>query len=206
MTVTFARSRLLTWLAIAVVSPLALAAAPARAASAADNQKFTLDSVTFEGNQRVSTDKLNSIVGLQPGQKVDRDDIVQAFQNVIAEYQKDNVGGNIQPTMRQQGHHMSVVFQITEAAPAPVTVIHPTLDHETFTGNAKISSEKLLPALTIKPGSAVTNEQIIADRDALSNVYKAAKIGVLVKPVITKLPDNHYDVNFELVENPPASK
>jgi len=200
---TFARLRLIAGLAVALASPLTLSPVVAGAASSSDSQKFTLDSVTFEGNQRVSTDTLNSIVGLQPGQKVDRDDVVQAFNNVVAEYKKDNVGGSIQPTMRQQGHHMSVVFQITEAAPAPVTVVQPILDHETFTGNAKVSSEKLMPALTIKPGPPVTKEMVIADRDALSSVYKAANVGVMVKPAITNLPEGHIDLNFELDENPP---
>jgi outer membrane protein assembly factor BamA len=205
MPITFARLHVLGWLALGVAAPLAVTATPA-AASSADTQKFTLDSVTFEGNQRVSTDKLNAVVGLTPGQKIDRDDVVQAFNNVIAEYQKENVGGNIQPTMRQQGHHMSVVFQITEAAPAPVTVVQPVLDHETFTGNAKVSSEKLMPALTIKPGSEVTKEMVVADRDALTKVYKAANVSVSVKPTVTNLPGGHIDLNYELVENPPPAK
>jgi outer membrane protein assembly factor BamA len=203
MTTSFTRLLVLAGLAVCVAAPSTLSPQPAVAASTADAQKFTLDSVTFEGNQRVSTDTLNSIVGLQPGQKVDRDDVVQAFQNVIAEYKKENVGGSIQPSMRQQGHHMSVVFQITEAAPAPVTVVQPILDHETFTGNVKVSTEKLVPALTIKPGTAVTKEMVIADRDALTKVYKGANVGVMVKPAITNLPEGHIDLNFELDENPP---
>ena len=67
-------------------------AAPAMAAASSDATMFTLDSVTFVGNQRVTTDTLNGVVGLQNGQKVNRDSIVQAFQNVHRRIQEGKRG------------------------------------------------------------------------------------------------------------------
>jgi outer membrane protein assembly factor BamA len=197
--------RLLAALALAGAAPAVLRAPPALAASG-DTMMFTLDSVTFEGNQRVSTDTLNSVVGLEKGQQVNRDSIVQAFQNVTDEYKKENVGGTIQPVMKLSGKHMSVVFQISELAPAAPVTVQPVLDHETFTGNVKISSERLAPALTIKPGTPVTKEMIIADMNALSAVYKGANQSVLITPKMTTLPEGHLDLNFELNENPPKKE
>jgi outer membrane protein assembly factor BamA len=189
-------------LVLAGAAPAVLRPAPALAASA-DETMFTLDGVSFVGNQRVSTDTLNSVVGLEKGQKVNRDSIVQAFQNVQDEYKKENVGGSIQPTMKTRGTHMSVVFQISEEAPPPAVMVQPTLDHETFTGNVKVSSELLMPALTIKPGTQVTKEMVVADMTALSKVYKGANQGAMISPKVTSLPGGHIDLNFEINENPP---
>ena len=182
---------------------MASATMPAMAASKADSQMFTLDSVTFHGNARVTTEKLNSVVGLTVGDKVNRDSIVQAFQNVQDEYTKENVGGQIQPLMSTTPGHMKVTFEISEEAPAAAIVKNPTLDHETFTGNVKVPSDKLQAALTIKPGTEVTREMVVADLTALTAVYKAAQMGVTVTPKVTNLPGGHVDLNFEIVEGNP---
>jgi outer membrane protein assembly factor BamA len=195
--------RLLLLAASALIgaAPLALPPRPAFAANSTDSKMFTLSKVTFEGNSRVSTDTLNSVAGLSPGQKVNRQSIVDAFNNVVAEYKKENVGGSIQPEMVTKGSHMTVIFKITEEAPAKTVVIKPVVDHETFTGNKKISSDKLAPALTIKPGSEVTRDTVVADLTALSAVYKAAGIGATITPRVTNLPGGHLDLNFEIVEH-----
>ncbi len=195
-------ARLCLLAALAGAGTATLRATPVAAANG-DSMMFTLDSVTFTGNQRVSTDKLNSVVGLTPGQKVNRDSIVQAFQNVTDEYGKENVGGTIQPKMITKGTHMQVVFDITESAPPPVVTVQPTLDHETFTGNVKVPSAVLASALTIKPGSPVTSDMIQADLNALGAKYKGAQVGASISAKITKLPEGHVDVNFEIVEGNP---
>ena len=120
---------------IRLLSVLLAGAAPAALAATnpGDTAKFTLDHLNFVGNQRVSTDTLNSVVGIQPGDKVDRDAIVTGFNNIVAEYKKDNVGGSIQPTISPPHHgHIDVTFNITEEAPQAAKVVQPVLDHETL--------------------------------------------------------------------------
>lgn len=185
-----------------------LLATSALAASPQDTANFKLDHVVFQGNSRVSTDTLNSIVGVAPGDTINRDKVVEAFNNVIAEYKKDDVGGSIDPVMSfPHPGHMNLTFKITEqAAPAPAKHVPLVMDHETVTGNVKVSSDRLASALTLKTGDTVTTQQLIADRDAIAAVYKGAKMGVAINPNVTYPTPGHVDVNFEITENPPAKK
>ena len=186
---------------------LALGAPAALAANPGDSSKFTLDHVYFKGNSRVTTDTLMGVVQMQPGQKVDRDAIVNDFNNVIAEYKKEDVGGSINPTMTYpRPGHINVTFEVTEAAPEVAKVVEPVLDHETFTGNQKVGNAQLTPALTMKPGQDVTKDLVVADMTALSKVYKGANKSVMITPKVTNTTTGHIDLNFEINENPPKQK
>ena len=167
-----------------------------------DSKMFTLGELTFKGNQRVPTDKLNSVSGLTPGDKVNRDAVVAAFANVQAEYQKENVGGTIQPSMAVHGGTMDVTFDIKEDAPEVAKTIPLVLDHETVTGNVKVKSPQLVGALTLKPGDVVDTAHVKADLDALTAVYKGANLGALITPKVSYPSKGHVDLNFEVVENP----
>lgn len=189
------------------LSGLLLATTAASAANPSDAANFKLDHVIFQGNSRVSTDTLNNIVGIAPGDMINRDKIVAAFNNVIAEYKKDNVGGSIDPVMTYpRTGHMNVTFKITEQAPEPVTKVPLVMDHETFTGNVKIASDRLTPALTMKTGDTVTRDQIVTDMNAVAAVYKGANMGVAINPAVTYPTPGHVDLNFEITENPPPKK
>ena len=189
--------------ALALATPWAIGPTPAAAANSSDATMFKLDSVTFVGNQRVPTDTLETAAGLHKGDKVNRDSIVEAFQRIVAEYGKQNVGGTITPTMEVQSGRMKVVFTIAEAAAPAAVLKDPLLDHETFTGNVKVKNEQLAAALTIKPGTGVTRDMVVADENAISAVYKAAKVAALIQPKATNTNDGHVDLNFQITENPP---
>ena len=162
-------------------------------------QAATLTDVQFQGNKRVSTEALMDVVGLKPGQKIDRKAVVAAFARVVDEYKKDNVGATIQPEMISTGDNMKVVFKIAEEAVST----NPILDYETFTGNWKVTSDKLLPALTMKQGGEVTRSEIEADLKRLTAIYKAQKVAVTITPKVAVRPEGHVEVNFEIAEGKP---
>jgi outer membrane protein insertion porin family len=172
-------------------------AAPAYAATQ------TLTGVAFDGNQRVPTATLLSVVGLHPGQKVDRAAVVHAFGLVADEYRRENVGATIQPEMITRGNTMQVVFEIKEE---PGPTVQPILDYETFTGNQKIGSDKLQPALTMKQGGDVTRAMIEADLKALTGIYKVERVSALITPVVSTRPQGHVEVNFEISEGKHSPK
>ncbi len=156
----------------------------------------TLSDVQFQGNKRVATQTLMGVVGLKPGQKIDKKDVVAAFARVVGEYKKDDVGATIQPVMITTGDKMEVVFKIAEEA---VTTT-PILDYETFTGNVKVTSDKLLPAMTMRHGADVTRAKIEADLKRLSAIYKAQKVDATITPKVALRPAGHVEVNFEIAE------
>jgi outer membrane protein assembly factor BamA len=156
----------------------------------------TLTDVQFQGNKRVATETLMGVVGLTPGQKIDRKDVVAAFARVVDEYKKDNVGATIQPEMITTGDNMKVVFKIAEEAVST----NPVLDYETFTGNLEVTSDKLAPALTMHPGSEVTRARIEADLKRLSAIYKAQKVPATITPKVAVRPAGHVEINYEIAE------
>ncbi len=159
----------------------------------------TLSDVRFEGNKRVATDALMNVVGLTAGQTINKKDVVAAFARVVDEYKKDNVGATIQPEMITTGDKMQVVFKITEDKVST----NPILDYETFTGNWKVTSDKLDPALTMRQGGEVTRAKIEADLKRLSAIYKAQNVAVTITPKVALRPEGHVEINYEIAEGKP---
>jgi outer membrane protein assembly factor BamA len=198
--------RLLAALTLAGTAALAFTPRPALAVQVDPTKMFTLGKVTFEGNQLVSTDTLIAASGLQIGQKVNIDMVKDAFQRIVDEYTKDKVNGTITPTVESIGNKMLVTFKIANEVPVgPSKVVDPIVDHETFTGNRKVSSDKLQPAMTLKIGAPVTAAMINADMQTLAKAYHAADVAGSIAAKVTNLPGGHVDINFEITEGKPKS-
>jgi len=82
-------------------------------------------------------------------------------------------------------HSLSALLFSTTllAAPALAATTY-NVSKVTITGNKSVSTDKLLAAIQEHPGSKVTVDDIIADRDAISKVLEDAHVVGSVKPSI----------------------
>jgi len=94
----------------------------------------------------------------------------------------------------------SILAALGGAARADATHV---LDKVTITGNSQVSSESLNAALHEQVGDKVSVADILADRDALSDVYKKANVGASLNPSMKTLSNGHIEVTFAFKEEAP---
>ncbi len=74
-----------------------------------------VDKVTVEGNSLITTDAIDSVITLHPGDAVDEAKVTANMQAILALYKKKNVGVQIAPSATYpQPNHAVVDYKITE--------------------------------------------------------------------------------------------
>lgn len=74
-----------------------------------------VDKVTVEGNNKITTDAIDSVITLHPGDIVDEAKVTANMQAILALYKKKNVGAQIVPSATYpQPNHAVVDYKITE--------------------------------------------------------------------------------------------
>ena len=76
-----------------------------------------------------------------------------------------------------------------------------TLDKVTITGSRSVPTDKLMAVVQEHAGSSVTQNDIVADRDAITKVLEQAHVGGEVKAKISEEPKHkHLTVEFIVVD------
>ncbi|TLU74487.1 hypothetical protein FE263_04765 [Lichenicoccus roseus] len=76
-----------------------------------------VDRVTVEGNSKVSTQEIDGVITLHPGDVVDEAKVSANMQAILALYKKKNIGVQIAPSATYpQPNHAVVDYKITEGA------------------------------------------------------------------------------------------
>ncbi len=74
-----------------------------------------VDKVTVEGNSLITTEAIDSVITLRPGDTVDEAKVTTNMQAILALYKKKNVGAQIMPSATYpQPNHAIVDYKITE--------------------------------------------------------------------------------------------
>ena len=75
------------------------------------------DKVTFEGNKRITSDAIQSVITLKPGDPVDSAKVSANMAAILALYKKANVGVQISPSATYpQPNHVVLDYKIDEKA------------------------------------------------------------------------------------------
>ena len=74
-----------------------------------------LDKVTFEGNKRLSDQKIQSAIGLRPGEAVSNASVAATQQAIVALYKKAEIGVKVTPSATYpQPNHVVVNYRLDE--------------------------------------------------------------------------------------------
>ncbi|WP_428390605.1 POTRA domain-containing protein [Lichenicoccus sp.] len=76
-----------------------------------------LDKVTFEGNKRMSSDKIAAAIKLKPGDVVNEQNVTATAQAIVALYKKAGIGVKVTPSPSYpQPNHVILDYRIAETA------------------------------------------------------------------------------------------
>jgi outer membrane protein assembly factor BamA len=75
-----------------------------------------------------------------------------------------------------------------------------TLDKISIVGNKQVPTSSLDAAVTEKPGTKVTKDDILADQDNILAVYKKANVGTAITVLLATKEKQHAEVTFKLDE------
>ncbi|MCQ8239999.1 POTRA domain-containing protein [Rhizosaccharibacter radicis] len=198
-TVQLLRAALLPF-AVAVVPAVGIVApSPAFAQS---DKSYTLTGVTFQGNEKISSEELQAALPIQPGQPIDKAGLQENINAVVATYQKHNIGVKISQRMRELHNKATIAYTLEEQAPVAPTVTHVgiTADSVTASGNKKISTADIIAAGGIKPGDQITQAKLAQAQAAISALYKKANIGSSVGTDWTNTAPQHIALVYKIEE------
>ncbi|ACI51022.1 surface antigen variable number repeat protein [Gluconacetobacter diazotrophicus PA1 5] len=194
--------------ALAVALATGFASVPALhdvafAAAPGPNDPLKLKSVVVTGNKQVSTEDILAAVPFHVGDTVTRNQIAAAMQDVMAVYQKKNVGLKLGGRTKFAGKAVYVQWVIEEQAPGTETETHVGLvvDKIVFEGNKKVSTADLTAATALRPGSAITQATMAADQEAVQKLYQKRDISASVQVVPAQKPgDSHVTLTYQINE------
>ncbi len=75
------------------------------------------------------------------------------------------------------------------------------LDRVIIKGSRSVPASQLYPVLREQPGSAVTKDEILADRDALTDYLQKQHVTGSVNPALVDKHNGHVDVVFNIEDN-----
>lgn len=185
----------------AAATPVVMLLAGAAPATAAPST-WTLTKVEFVGNARVPTSELQGALPLKPGDKIDRAGVESETDAVGQVYRTHNVGVNISQRLSALGSRATLVYTLTEQAPAPAaSPTGITADSVSVTGNTHVTTAAILAAAQITPGSVVDNGKIQAAQNAITALYKKKNIGASVATDWTIPAPQHVAMVFKITES-----
>jgi outer membrane protein assembly factor BamA len=79
------------------------------------------------------------------------------------------------------------------------------VDRVQISGNHLLSTETLLSAVQSHPGARVTQDEILADRDAIGKLYAEKHMGAIVKAAIATRNGNHATVMYTITSETAAA-
>ena len=149
-----------------------------------DAQPFELNSITIEGNERISNSAVTNYSKLQAGDFVSDQDLNEAYNNLV----KTKLFRSVKFKIRDK----SLIIEVEE---------YPTVNIISFEGNRKFTDQRLSKILTIKPRFVFSPESLENDLKALEETYRnSGRISARIQTKVVNLSDNRVNVIFEIYE------
>ena len=147
-------------------------------------ESFELNSISVEGNNRLSSAAVANFSQLKTGTSVSSQDLNEAYKAII-----------------DTELFKSVVFERNKDTLLITVDEYPTINEISFEGNRKFTDKRLSKLLSIKPRFVFNPAGLEKDLDAIKSTYKnSGRIATQIKPKVIKLPNNRVDVIFEISE------
>ena len=167
---------------------------------------YTIDSVRITGNQAISTDELQKIVTLAPGQEFVGTTLDAQLAAVRAEYiRRGFTRAQIKPNTaslppanpESTERRVEVTLAIDEGARTIVRRI-------AFTGNTSLPESQLRAAITLVEGAPFLSTDVVDARDLIAIRYRnRGYVDVVVRPDTTFAENGtQADVTFTITEGP----
>jgi outer membrane protein assembly factor BamA len=136
--------------------------------------RYEVRDVRFEGHRSLSSDEIQEIVGIEPGDPYVRSTVETAAARVAEEYRRRGFAGVAVKT-----DSVTSPGQLgTDGADVPVSIqvnvtegIRSVVGDIVFHGNRAVSAETLQSALTLRPGEPYYAPRLAADLDAVVLQY-----------------------------------
>ena len=149
-----------------------------------DAQPFELNSITIEGNERISNSAVTNYSKLQAGDFVSDQDLNEAYNNLV----KTKLFRSVKFKSRDK----TLIIEVEE---------YPTVNIVSFEGNRKFTDQRLSKILTIKPRFVFSPESLENDLEALEETYRnSGRISARIQTKVVNLSDNRVNVIFEIYE------
>ena len=154
------------------------------ASSALNADTFKLNSISIEGNNRLSDAAISNYTKIDISKILSPQDLNQSYKNLI------NTG--LFKTVNFEKSNSNLKITVEE---------YPTVNEISFEGNTKFSDKRLLSLLTIKPRFVLTPSILDKDLNSIELNYKnSGRISARISPKVIRLSDNRVNVVFEIYE------
>ena len=145
---------------------------------------FKLNSISVEGNNRLSSAAVANYSQLKTGTSVSSQDLNEAYKAII-----------------DTELFKSVVFERNKDMLLITVDEYPTINKISFEGNSKFTDQRLSKLLSIKPRFVFNPAGLEKDLDAIKSTYKnSGRIATQIKPKVIKHSNNRVDVIFDIAE------
>ena len=149
-----------------------------------DAQPFELNSITVEGNERISNSAVTNYSKLQAGDFVSDQELNEAYNNLV----KTKLFRSVKFKRRDN----SLIIEVEE---------YPTVNIVSFEGNRKFTDQRLSKLLTIKPRFVFSPKSLENDIKAIEETYRnSGRISARIQTKVINLSDNRVNVIFEIYE------
>ncbi|MDX8349060.1 outer membrane protein assembly factor BamA [Cognatiyoonia sp. IB215446] len=148
-------------------------------------QSVTVNSVVFEGNQRVADGTILNFAEIDLGDTLTTAELNDASQRIRA----SGLFESVDVIPRAGG----LLIRVVE---------YPTINVISIEGNARLRDAQLLPLIQSQPRRVFNPTQAEADTATITQAYaQQGRINAVVTPRIIRLPDNRVNLVFEVVES-----
>ena len=147
-------------------------------------ETFQLNSISIQGNSRLSNAAVTNYLQLETGTSVSSQDLNEAYKGIIS-----------------TELFKSVVFERKKNVLVITVDEYPTVNEISIEGNRKFTDKRLSKLLTIKPRFVLSPAVLEKDLKAIEMTYRnSGRITTQIKPKVINLPDNRVNVIFEINE------
>src|SRR5438067_8088250 len=136
-------------------------------ATARGQQQTTLRKIEVLGLQRMSSDQVVQLSGLQLGQSIDARRIDAALDKLMA----SGLFRRVSYRVRSEDYDLTVIFELEEKPASAVTTTGDLLGQVTWNGNRALSSQDLAMAFALRTGDAAARDKIDQATEAVRKAY-----------------------------------
>ena len=147
-------------------------------------QPFELNSISVEGNERISNSAITNYSKLREGAFVSDQELNEAYNNIV--------NTELFRSVKFKRRDKILTIEVEE---------YPTVNLVSFEGNKKFTDQRLSKLLTIKPRFVFSPKTLEIDLKAIEDTYRnSGRVSARIRPKVVNLADNRVNVIFEIYE------
>ena len=150
-------------------------------------QTFELNSISVEGNKRISNSAVTNYSKLREGAFFSDEDLNEAYKNIV--------NTKLFRSVKFKRRDNSLIIEVEE---------YPTVNIVSFEGNRKFTDQRLSKLLTIKPRFVFTPESLENDLKSIEETYRnSGRISARIQTKVVNLSDNRVNVILKFMKEIP---